>query len=464
MDRFEEAVLETIRRYDLLKRNDRVLVALSGGPDSVALLVALRALQEVQPFEIRAAHINHQLRGAASQRDQEFVARACRELGVPLYVKRLETRQKAEKAGRNLEDFARMQRYDFLFQTATKKNAIVATGHNLDDQAETFLMKLIRGAGPAGLSGIHPARVNIYESQSIRVIRPLLETGRCEILDYLTRRGQSYRIDHTNEDLRLQRNWVRHHLLPTISEKLNPDLLHTLARTAGLFREMHEFLLSDARRAWAQCAKNDLGQVLLRIPQLLQLPLIVRKQVVRLALEESRGNLQGITLRHIQNILDLTHSSSGRQVHLPGDLRVQREFDDLRFLPKSPTPAFSYELAIPGEIYVKEVGKYVTALRVPNDRKKPGIVLVEFEGARLQVRNRRPGDRYSPHLRGQSKKLKRLLWEKRVPKSKRDQLLVLEVGEQILWVEGFPFPPLPPAEAVEIEIRNETSGQENASK
>ncbi len=464
MDRFEKAVLETIRQYDLLSGNERVLVALSGGPDSVALLLALKAVQEVQPLEILAAHINHQLRGTDSQRDQEFVVRVCCELGVQLYVKRLETRQKAEKAGRNLEEFARMQRYDFLFQTAQQKNAIVATGHNLDDQAETFLMKLIRGAGPAGLSGIHPVRINVYESHSISVIRPLLETRRCEILDYLTRRGQNYRIDHTNEDLRLQRNWVRHHLLPTISKKLNPRLLHTLARTTGLFREMHEFLMRDARRAWAQCAKNDLGQVMLRIPQLQQLPLIVRKQVVRLALEECRGNLRGITLRHIESILDLAHCSSGRQVHLPGDLKVQREFDDLRFLPKSPIRAFCYDLAIPGEIYVKEVGKFVTALRVPNDRKKRDIVLLEFEGARLRVRNRRPGDRYSPRSRGPSRKLKRLLWEKRIPKSKRDQLLVFEVGERILWVEGFPFPPPPAAGAVAIEIRNETSGQENASK
>ena len=465
MDRFEKAVLDTIRRYHLFSRNDRVLVALSGGPDSVALLAALTGLREVYALEVLAGHVNHQLRGKDSHQDEEFVGRVCHEFGVPLHVKRLPTRQQASKAKRNLEDFARNQRYGFLFQIAKQKGAVVATGHNLDDQAATFLMKLIRGAGTAGLSGIHLTRVNVHDSQAITVVRPLLETTRCEILGYLGRRDQLYRIDSTNQDLSLERNWVRQHLLPTISAKLNPELLHTLARTAALIREIHESLMRDARQAWVQCATRDLEQLTLSIRELLQLTPILQKQVIRLAVEEYRGNLQGITLRHIQSILDLAHRPSGRQSHLPGDLKVQREFDELRFLSKSAIPAFCYELAIPGEIYAGEVGKRVIARKVSGEKKR-GMIRLPCEGTSLKVRNRRPGDRYSSRLGSGDKKLKRLLQEKRVPKSRRDQLLVLQAGDRILWVEGFPPPFLTPisAEVIEIEIRNETLGQENASK
>ena len=148
MDKFKESVSKTIERYGLLTTGERALVALSGGPDSVALLLVLNELSGILALRLFAAHANHQLRGKDSDEDERFVGQLCRGLGIPLEIRRFNTRDEAEKAGENLEEFARMKRYGFLFELAQHHQSVVATGHTLNDQAETFLMKLIRGAGP----------------------------------------------------------------------------------------------------------------------------------------------------------------------------------------------------------------------------------------------------------------------------------------------------------------------------
>lgn len=467
MDRFEKRVSQTIRNYGLLSTGDRILVAISGGPDSIALLMALYHLRETHSLELLAAHINHQLRGEDSEQDEIFVRDLCEKLSIAFHSTRLQTRKEANKATHNLEDFARRQRYRFLFQIARQSNAIVATGHNLNDQTETFFMKLVRGAGLTGLSGIYPERENTYECQSVKVVRPLLETPRAAILAYLSRQNQDYRLDTTNEDLSLERNWVRHHLIPVISEKLNPGVLHTVGRTAQLLREMEELLIKERESAFGQCAEREGDEVRVSIPRLQRLPTILQKEVVRLAIRECCGNLQGVSLQNVEDTLGLTRGASGRQVHLPGDLKAQREFEELRFLPKSSPLTFCHELTIPGRAYVKEVGKHVIARR-PVSKSKTGSVLLRFKGDRLQVRNRLPGDRYRVSPRSPSKKLKKIFLEWRLPRSKRDKLLVLVAEDEIVWVEGFPSPTLSPlsadAPAVEIEVCDETSHPEKASK
>ena len=466
MDKFEVSVLKNIKRSSLLKENARVLVALSGGPDSVALLLVLNELREIYPLQLLVAHANHHLRGKEADEDEQFVRRLCHRFGLALEVKQLETREEAKKAGGNLEEFARLARYGFLFELAQRQNSVVATGHTLNDQAETFLMRLVRGAGPAGLSGIHPLRWNragTDEPQSpTMVVRPLLEQGRRDILDYLSRKHQGYQIDHTNRDLSFDRNWVRHQLIPTLEQRLNPQLLRAVGRTTHLLREMEDFLQRQGRSELHRCRHNDEGGVTLRISKLMSLPPIMQKEVARLAVWESKGDLRGIRLQHIERILHLSQALSGKEVHLPGDLKVQREFDCLRLTGKRAPQKFSYELSVPGEIYLKEIGKHIVARKVENDRRREGSILLRVSGERLQVRNRRPGDRYHISGTASAKKLKELFQRWRVPKSKRDRLVILEINQQIVWVEGLPVSPRFEVsdgwtEAVEIEVRCETS-------
>jgi len=473
---FTERVLQTIQRNQLLEERDHVLVAVSGGPDSVALLLVLQELKARLSLGLSAAHVNHQLRGEESEQDEEFVCDLCRQLGIPIEVRGIDTRHAVRESGENLESCARRLRYDFLFEVAGRQESRVATGHTLNDQAETFLMKLVRGAGPAGLSGIAPMRVNWMGTSgtplSVTVVRPLLEIGHQDVLDYLEDQNQIYRVDSSNQDLSLDRNWVRHQLIPLLEEKLNPALLETLRRSTELFGEVEEFLARQGKEAFKRCRSEEDQGTRLRIGALENLPAIIQKEVIRRAITTSKGDLRDINLRHVEDVLELSRILSGKEIHLPGGLRVQREFEDLRFTLESPPDPFSYPLKVPGEIYIKEVCKGVAARRARGEEGKKEregeqepSVWIMWSGDSLTVRNRRPGDVYRTSLKSGEKKLKELFQKDRIPKSQRDRLVVVEGDSEIIWVEGFPVQPKyraspGTAQALEIRLRRETSGGE----
>ena len=477
---FTRRVLQTLHRYQLLKEGDHILVALSGGPDSVALLLVLQELKERLSLGLSAAHVNHQLRGKESEQDEQFVQDLCRQLSIPIEVRRVDTRQAVRESGENLESCARRLRYDFLFEMAQKQGSRVATGHTLNDQAETFLMKLIRGAGPAGLSGISPLRVNWMGTPgtplSVTVVRPLLGTVHQDVLDYLGDQNQTYRVDSSNQDLSLDRNWVRHQLIPLLEEKLNPALLEALQRSTELFGEVEEFLGRQGKEAFNRCRSGGDRGTRLRISTLEDLPAIIQKEVIRRAIATSKGDLRDINLRHVEEVLELSRILSGKEIHLPGGLRVQREFEDLRFTLESPPDPFSYPLKVPGEIYIKEVCKCVAARRArgeEGEKEKEGeqepSVWIMWPGDNLTVRNRRPGDVYRISLKSGEKKLKELFQKDRIPKSQRDRLVVVEGDNEIIWVEGFPVQPKyraspNTARALEIRLRHETFGGEESLK
>jgi tRNA(Ile)-lysidine synthase len=452
-------VLETIRRHQLLEEGDRVVVALSGGPDSVALLLGLKEIEGSLSLRVSAAHVNHLLRGEESDEDERFVYRLCQEAGVPLEVQRIDTRQEIESSGENLQSCARRLRYDFLYQLASFQNRRIATGHTLNDQVETFLMKLIRGSGPAGLSGIAPVRTHRLDRGAqagvVSVVRPLLEIARHEILTYLEEGQQTYREDRSNQDLGYDRNWVRHELIPLVEKKLNPGLTETLHRSSQLFKEIEEYLQDHGEEAFEQCRVRQEGEIRLRIQELRKFPSIIQRQVVRQGVVNEKGDLHGITFKHIAEVLQLCSSSSGREVHLPGGLKVQREFEELRFTRESSPCAFRYRLKVPGKTLIKEVGKSVVVRKVKAGGK--GSILIKWEGDSLIVRNRRPGDEFCVSPGSGAKKLKELLQRRRIPRGQRDKLLVVEGNDQILWVESFPphpdfrISPDDPA-AVEIEV------------
>ena len=463
-------VLETIRRHQLVEEGDSVMVALSGGPDSVALLLALKEIEEGLSLQVSAAHVNHLLRGEESDEDERFVRRLCQEAGVPLEVQRIDTRQEVQASGENLQSCARRLRYGFLFQLARSHTRKVATAHTRNDQAETFLMKLIRGAGPAGLSGIPPQRVDRLDGEApsgvARVVRPLLEISRSGILSYLEQRKQSYREDRSNSDMSYDRNWIRHELIPLLQDKLNPALVETLCRSSELFKEVEQYLAGQGKEAFDECRVHRVhrvheeGETRLRIEALEKLPSIIQKQVVRQGVVNEKGDLDNITLQHVQQVLQLCSSGSGKEVHLPGGLKVQREFEELRFTQESSPCAFVYQLSVPGEILIKEVGKSVVARRVKGEGE--GRTLIKWGNGSLVVRNRRPGDEYRLSPGSGTKKLKELLQRERIPRSQRDRLLILEGNNEIMWVEGFaPHPKYRISEddsaAVEIEVHGETS-------
>ncbi len=471
MDSFEAAVFKTIAKHGLLGKGEKALVALSGGPDSVALLLALLELRVRLELTIEAAHVNHLLRGAESDQDEDFVRALCAATAISLHVNRIETRQVAASRRQNLEECARRLRYDFLLSVADKQQATVATGHTLNDLSETFLLKLFRGAGVSGLSGIYPRRRNPLENgATVDVVRPLLDSSRSEILEYLDRRRQPYRQDSSNRDTSFDRNLVRHELIPLLENRFNPGISGTLGRTALLFRELEDFLSPILDEAYTRCRESEVANrsaesrpaVAVRIPALLSHHPFVQKEIVRRALKEYRGNLRDVSYRHIEDVLKIAAGESGAECHLGNGVRVRREFDLLKFGSERTTVHFEYEMSVPGDVYISEVAKHVFAHHAARTgRTDPGksAVMIHFAGNRLLVRNRRAGDRYRIGTR--TKKLKEILIEKKIPRSLRDELLILDDGREIVWVEGFePNPELRPQPgsdgAVEIRVEHET--------
>jgi len=463
MSQLESKVLNTIRTHGLLSEGGSVLVAVSGGADSVALLKVLVDLKESLGIVVFAAHVNHQLRGANADADEAFVEELCDAMDVPLEVRQAAGLQK--KDGVNLENEARKARYALLSESADARNAAIATAHTLNDQAETFLMKLLRGAGPAGLSGILVERSHALagsdEAKEVPVIRPLIEVSRAEIVEYLAHHGLEFREDATNAETTYDRNWVRHKLIPLLEGRLNPQLVPVLARSASLFAEVDAFLQQEAEQVFDDLARREIRDVLIPARALGPLSPILAKQVIRSSIREVKGDLEGISQQHVDDVMSLTRKTSGRLVHLPDCLSVAREFDWIRFQKRElEAQSFRYEIEIPGEIQLKEIGKTVKVRRWA-DGADAGLPVLLAPGSRLIVRSRQPGDRYRISPRSLEKSLKKLLIERKIPRTRRDRLVICECCGDVVWVEGLPQGQrlnmdLFDENAFTIEVQNET--------
>lgn len=459
----ERKVLNTVRTKGLLSEGESVVAAVSGGADSVALLHVLARLSGRLKIGLSAGHVNHQLRGADAEADEAFVKELCETLGIPSEVRRAHGLRR--EGGGNLENEARKVRYDLLAEIARPKNAVIATAHTLNDQAETFLMKLLRGAGPAGLSGIMIERMHEPEgttlSTAVRVIRPLIEVSRTEILEYLERSGVQFREDAMNDETTFDRNWVRHNLIPLLESRFNPQLVSVLARSANLFAEADEFLQQEAEKVLQDCARSEGEDLLLPVEVLGGFSSILSKQLVRACIRETKGDLESISQQHVDDVLSLIRKTSGRHLDLPGRLVVTREFDWLRFHRREPTPpVFRYQIEVPGEIRVKEVRKTLIVSKWPEGSQTTPSIFLKT-GQSLVFRSRQPGDRYQVSPRSPVKTLKKWFIEYKIPRKRRDSLVICESRGEIVWVEGLPprcqfNADAPETSAFSIEVQNET--------
>ncbi len=447
-------LLETIRRHGLLRRGDRVLVALSGGPDSVALLLLLRELEASGELTVAGvAHLNHGLRENAS-RDEEFCRALAATLGIPFRAERADVAGLASRLRTSLEDAGRQARYEFFDRVAADLDAAaIATGHTHDDQAETFLLRLIRGAGPRGLASIYP--------RSGKVIRPLLDVGREELRTYLASIGQDYCDDETNRDLRIPRNRIRHELLPYLQREFSPGIADVLAREAAIAREDEDRLqqeaieianlivLSSVRVARSRLggesdATEETDTVEVDVAALAALPRALGSRVARLALA-ILGPTRFIGFEHVERFLELARSEAGA-LSLPGQHAVRR--GARLVLSRAPVQpfvnSFRVPLSIPGEVILEAQGWAVSAESGAGHRSCSGRnrlavgVLAERVALPLAVRSRQPGDRFRPTgMRGQGKKLQDFLVDRKIAREMRDLLpLVVDSSDTILWVVG----------------------------
>lgn len=473
MGKLAESVLEYIRRQGFLQAGERVGIAVSGGADSVALLRLLLELRQEIGVVLSVVHFNHNLRGAESDADESFVAQLARRHELELHCDRGDVARYASVQHLSTEAAARQLRYHyFLRLMAEERLNCIATGHTLDDQAETVLLRLVRGAGTRGLAGIYPRltypqlsqlklnqptlnqpvlnqptlssaklidpRLSVHSSR-FSVIRPLLCTQRAQLEAYLGEIRQDWREDSSNRDLRHARNRVRHGIVPRLVRTLNPRVREALAETAEIARAEEEYWQKEVERVLPEVWEIRTR----RLSGLDHLPLALRRRVLRVAAESLGLRLE---FRHVDEVLSLTTPSCSM---LPEGWVVSKGKDKggLQFERGRKAEAVSdyeYGLAVPGVVQVPEAGAWFEAAIVPGDTVSgynpdhafdPGLLEKE-----LTVRNWRAGDRFWPAHSKSPKKVKELLQERRLAVRDRKLWPVVVSGQEIVWMRGFPAP------------------------
>jgi tRNA(Ile)-lysidine synthase len=418
---------------------DHVVVAVSGGADSTAMLLCLRKLAPRLHISLTVAHLNHGIRGSEADADEDFVRQLSAALSLPFVSESVDLKRQAAEARENLEELARRRRYDFLRTVASRVNAQkIAVGHTLNDQAETALFRFIRGSGIEGLSAIHPVVDGL-------IIRPMLECSRDQISKYLKNKEISFREDSTNQELRHARNRIRRELIPYLEKSFNPKLIRTLAREAALARETWALLKSQAEDNFKALFHPVDNGISLEINGLLHLHQAMQRLVLRHALKQFTRSLRGIASSHVEGLLALcSPGHSGCRIQMPGGSIGMRQFDRLLLLKGEPaiSPRFSYELTLPGRCAVPETGSILSATICsapdPQTIKDMGRNRAYLERALLPpvltVRSRVPGDRYggSGH-----RKVKKMLIDRKIPLPQRSALPVVAAGEDVLWIPGF---------------------------
>jgi tRNA(Ile)-lysidine synthase len=439
-------ILGAVRKQGLFPGGGTVVVAVSGGADSVALLHVLHELSSAIGIRPVVAHLDHRLRRRESTADARFVRGLAKSLDCPFLSARRDVAALAAEHGLSLEMAARDARYAFLRSVARRtKAACVATGHTADDQAETLMLRLARGAGPRGLAGI-PA---VTEAHGVRVVRPLLGVHRAEIEAFLVRRGMDWREDSSNADDGFLRNRVRHDVLPLLRDRLNPRVTDALCRTAGLLADENDWLEALAADLLAGCS-TDGGA--LDTGVLKTQPAAARRRVVRQWLACQGMDVAG-TGHDIMLQLDglVTGASGSRTLDVPG-ATVQRSADGLLRATAgkrpAPPPGFRQRLRVPGETLLAEQGLRVVVRRERGIRRPPRGTPGELPayaslssaavGRRaLYVRSWKPGDRMRPlGMRG-SRKLQDIFVDARVPSDTRHSVPVIECAGEIVWLPGY---------------------------
>jgi tRNA(Ile)-lysidine synthase len=431
-------VRKTIRRYDMLQPGDRIVAGISGGPDSVALLHALWELRGEFQLSLLAAHLDHRLR-PDGEKEAGFVRKLAAKLGIPFFGGRADVRSYQEEKGLTVQEAAREVRYAFLEEVARKNRAAkIALGHTADDQAESMIMRILRGSGTRGLSGIPPVRNGIF-------IRPLIAVWREEIESYLRRKRAGYLTDPSNQSPVYLRNRIRHELLPLL-QQYNPRICQVLVQMAELFRGEEEFWETYLARKFAGVVRSRRKETLvLDVPALLSQPLPLRLRCLRRAIEKIQGHLRRISLPHIWAINDLLESSDpNRTLKLPQGLTVTRAYKGLH-LSRSGEVAVIFEHPVPGPGYV-EIAEIGRAMRFEIQSRKgrilfdpsPRVALLDFDDLEfpLTLRSFRPGDRFQPLGMEGEKKVKDLFIDRKVPAVQRKRIPLLCRGERILWVAG----------------------------
>ncbi|HWP60514.1 MAG TPA: tRNA lysidine(34) synthetase TilS [Candidatus Acidoferrales bacterium] len=444
----ETTFARTVEKYRMLSPGERVLVGVSGGADSVALLHLLVGMGPALNLHLEVAHLMHGLRGREAEEDAGFVRALAERLGLPFHLKQINLLEEKSRLGKgNIEAIGREERYGFFAEVMRASGCgKLATGHTRDDQVETLLMRLLRGAGRGALGAIRPVRLldDSEPSPARWVIRPLIEVSKDQAAAYLRKRGIAFREDATNWDTSYLRNWVRHSLLPELRRRTDKGLDLRLARTADLLWE-EEKVLDEIARARLHAVRRgkdlDLG-VLLADSRALQ------RRVLRLWLRESGAGSGRLTFAHVEDCLKLVAEGPAHgRISLPGGWELAKEYGAARLekrqFKRQPPVCYTYPVTLGKELVIPEAGMRIRTSvgRLSPDRwpKSPWQAIFDLRilDRGLTVRNFRAGDRFRPLGLGGQKKVKELFIERKLSRESRGRWPFLLSGDDILWIPGY---------------------------
>ncbi len=446
-------VRETISAHKMFDQGDSVLVAVSGGPDSIALVHLIYRLAAEFSLRPAIAHLNHCLRGSDSDRDAQFVTETARQLNLPIYAQSEDVRSFQKRRRLSLEEAARMVRYRF-YNTVAEEYGFnkIALGHHSDDNAELVLMNLMRGSGHLGLSGIAPVRGG-------KIVRPLIRLRRSEIVDYLDEKKLPYITDASNTDPAFIRNKIRHQLMPVLQTDYNPKIIEALNRLGEIIQAEEKWIAATLEPVFEQCVafRTD-DKINLSVPVFNQLAKAVKRRIVRRSILSIKKDLRRITLEHVDAILRLIEKgrNPGR-LNLPDGIVVSRNNAELSFqkfendlnskdseLLQNSAWHYQHALSPPATLYIKEADASIVIREIdieelPNFKNiDPTVAFFDLDRLTLPlaVRNHRPGDRFSPlGLKG-TQKVKKYFANLKIPAVKRQKCPLLLSKGRIVWIAG----------------------------
>ena len=437
----QKKVLEFMEQHHMAEKGERILAAVSGGADSICLLLVLSRLRTEKQYELCVVHVEHGIRGVESEKDAEFVENFCKEHKIPCKVYHCKAEKYAREHKMTVEEGARELRYGY-FQEAAKEFGAdkIAVAHNQNDCAETILFHLARGTGLKGLCGILPVRENI--------IRPLLCVERKEIEAYLKEQEQEYCIDKTNAELEYTRNRIRHQVLPVLGE-INSQVVAHMNQTAAMAVELEELMQQLTEEARTRCiCKEEIGILILQSLQ--SEKMMIQKNLLHQVLTEAAGCSRDISNVHIQQVLELLGKQVGKKVDLPYQLEAERIYEGIRIqkAKESTVENISQKVwkIVPGQtleipeygyrIHTRILEENFGSQEIPQKMYTKWLDYDRIKGSML-LRTRREKDYFIINTQGGRKKLKNYLIEEKIPREQRDKLLLLADETHLIWAVGY---------------------------
>lgn len=430
-------MINRVRQYSeenkLILRHQHIVVGVSGGADSICLLHILKTFQKEYNFKLTVAHVNHGMRQEAKE-DAMFVKSLCEEWGLPYKEHHCNIVQLAKEQKLSEEVVGRNERYNFFEKIRIEYGADqIAVAHTMNDQAETMLMRLIRGSGVTGLGAIMAKRG--------RIIRPLLTMSREEVEDYCDKHGLAYKEDATNKMDIYTRNKLRLQVLPILKREFNPKVIEAVSQAATQLQETENYLEMQTLIAYQSVVEKYKNGYSIHIEMLQSFHQVIQSRIIRMVMEKHMGSLKDIHYKNISDILDLSYKQSGRSINIGKKSIAIREHGYIRVIKEEKVLGYSRNLAL-GSNEVVECDKKVRMILLDDSQIKQSYENtytknIDYDkiSGNLQIRNRKPGDRIL--LKSGSKKLKDFFIDEKIPKTSRDNIIIIADKSNVIWIVGY---------------------------